>query len=99
LEDPKAIPALNTFTTALKDSPERSAAERAVAALRAAKKPADDLRDLRNEVLDLQKANRDLRKELDDLKKRTEALAPKPGPTKSPPKKPSGTPAKKLRGI
>jgi HEAT repeat protein len=72
LGDPKAIGALNKFATAAKDSPERGAAERAVTGLRAARKPVDDFKNLRQEVLDLQKDNRDLRKELDELKKKVE---------------------------
>ena len=79
LEDAKAIPSLETFAGAGKESPERSAAERAISSLRAVKKPGEDLRDLRSEVLELQKQNRDLRKEVDDLKKKVEA-ANKPAP-------------------
>jgi aminopeptidase N len=70
LGDPKAIAALEKFATASKDSPERTTAEKAVADLRAVRKPVDDFKNLRNEVLDLQKQNRELRKELDDLKKK-----------------------------
>ncbi|MBI2925472.1 MAG: HEAT repeat domain-containing protein [Verrucomicrobia bacterium] len=88
LRDPKAIAVLQKFATAVKDSPDRSAAERAIADLRAADKPADDFKNLRGEVLDLQKQNRELRKELDDLKKRFDALQPKPADTKAR-KKPS----------
>ncbi len=70
---------LETFAKAGKESPERSAAERAIANLRAARKPVDDFQSLRNEVLDLKKENRDLRKEMDDLKKKVSALpAPQP---------------------
>jgi HEAT repeat protein len=81
LGDPLALPALETFATANKESPERQAADKAVAALRAAKKPADEFRDLRSEVLDLKKDNRELKKQLDDLKKKIEATE-----TKSPEK-------------
>ncbi len=84
LGDTKAIAALQTFATAAKGAPEQTAAERAVARLRAGRKPVDDFKNLRQEVLDLQKANRDLRKELDDLKKKLEASPPIPPP---PPKK------------
>jgi aminopeptidase N len=73
LGDPKAIAVLERFAGATKESPERAAAERAVAELRAGRKPVDDFKNLRQEVLDLQKANRDLRKDLDDLKKQVEA--------------------------
>jgi aminopeptidase N len=77
LGDAKAVAALETFTHAAKDSPERQAAEQAVAAIRAVKKPADDLSGLRHEVLDLQKDNRELRQRVDDLKREFEAIAPK----------------------
>lgn len=73
LGDPKAIAAVETFANAPKESRERAAATRAVADLRAGRKPVDDFKNLRQEVLDLQKANRDLRKELDSLKKKVEA--------------------------
>jgi aminopeptidase N len=98
LGDPKAIPVLETFTRAAKESPERQAAESALAAVRAARKPVDELRDLRNEVLGLQKENRDLRRQVDDLKKKFEAVVrpePAPEPKKKPaPRKPA-TPGRK----
>jgi aminopeptidase N len=75
LGDPQAIAVLQTFATASKETPERSAAERAVADLRSGRKPVDDFKNLRQEVLELQKANRELRKELDTLKKTIEARA------------------------
>ena len=70
LGDPKAIAVLEKFATSSKESPERTTAEKAVADLRAVRKPVDDFKNLRSEVLDLQKQNRELRKELDDLKKK-----------------------------
>ncbi len=73
LEDPKAIGLLDTFANSTKDTPEQKAAEQAVAILRGAKKPSDDLKDLRKEVLDMQSDNRRLSKELEDLKKRFDA--------------------------
>ena len=78
LGDLQAIPALEKFATALRQSQERTAAERAIADIRAARKPADDLGALRNEVLNLQRENRDLRKDFDDLKNKFQALEPKP---------------------
>jgi aminopeptidase N len=73
LGDPKAIAVLQGFVAASKATPQRSAAERAVAELRAGRKPVDDFKNLRQEVLDLQKANRDLQHQLDDLKKKVDA--------------------------
>jgi len=83
LEDPRAIPVLEKFTSAAKESPERQAADKALETLRAAKKPADDLRDLRNEVLELQKKDREMHKELEDLKKKLEATAVKTNTAKA----------------
>ncbi len=73
LGDPKAMAVLEKFATADKNSPQRTAAEKSLATLRAGRKPVDDFKNLRQEVLDLQKANRDLRQELDELKKKVEA--------------------------
>jgi aminopeptidase N len=85
LGDPKALATVERFSTASKASPERAAAEQAVSDLRAVRKPVDDFKNLRQEVLDLQKANRDLRQEMDDLKKKVEAnQSPR---TNAPPKK------------
>ncbi|SPE56434.1 Peptidase M1, membrane alanine aminopeptidase [Verrucomicrobia bacterium] len=84
LGDPQTIPVLTKFASASKESPEQHAAERAITDLRAGRKPVDDFKNLRQEVLDLEKANRDLRKELDGLKKKIDAkeLAPAGAPVK-----------------
>jgi hypothetical protein len=57
------------------------AADKAVTDLRTDRKPVDDFKNLRSEVMDLEKANRSLRKELDDLKKKVDAenIAAVPG--------------------
>ena len=73
LEDPKAVAVLETFASAAKDTPEQKEAEKAITAIKAAGKPADNLRTLRGEVLDLQKENRRLGKEVEDLKKKLSA--------------------------
>jgi aminopeptidase N len=70
LGDPRAVAVLEKFATASKESPERAPAEAALADLRAARQPVDDFKNLRSEVLDLQKQNRELRKDLEDLKKK-----------------------------
>ena len=79
LGDAKAIPVLEKFASASKESPERSAAEKAITSLRDSRKSSVELGSLRNEVLSLQKENRDLRKEFDDLKKRMESALPQAG--------------------
>ena len=76
LGDPQAIAVLEPFATASRASKEQAAAEQAVAALRAGRKPVDDFKNLRTEVTDLQKANQSLRKDLDELKKKVEARKP-----------------------
>jgi aminopeptidase N len=87
LGDPGAIAVLQTFANAAKAAPQQAAAEKAVADLRAGRKPVDDFKNLRQEVLDLEKANREQRKELEDLKKQVEArqAAPAKSPSKSKP--------------
>ncbi|MBL9136483.1 MAG: HEAT repeat domain-containing protein [Verrucomicrobiales bacterium] len=85
LGDPKALAKIETFTRDGRDSPERAAAEAAVSTLRASKPPAENLHDLRNEVLVMQKENRELKKEFESLRKKLEELQgakaepPKPG--------------------
>ena len=73
LNDPRAIAVLDKFSASRKDTPERTAAEKAIEALRSGGKPTDDLKTLRKEVTDLKKDNQTLRKDLEDLKKRLDA--------------------------
>lgn len=73
LEDPRAIAAVETFTALAADRPEKAAADKALVQLRTARKPGEDLKGLRTEVLDLQKSNRELKKDLETLKKKLEA--------------------------
>ena len=54
----------------------RKAAEQAIEKMRAARKPADDYKNLRKEVTSLKQANSKLTKELVDLKKRFDAALP-----------------------
>lgn len=82
LGDSKAIAALEKFATGAKDARETKAAERAVADLRAGRKPSAELGSLRDEVASLQRENRDLRKEMDDLKKKFDAMNRLPAPEK-----------------
>jgi aminopeptidase N len=82
LNDPKVIPVVEKFASDTVQSPERTAAEKALTALRDSRPPAAELGSLRREVLDLQKENRDLRKEFDNLKKKIDAIGKQ---DKSPP--------------
>jgi hypothetical protein len=73
LRDDRALPVLERFAAAQKNSPVRTAAERAVDAVRSGRKAPAEVGDIRREVLELQKQNRELRKEFDAMKKKLEA--------------------------
>lgn len=73
LEDPRAIPILETFAATADDDPNHRPAVRALEQIRAARKPADNLKDLRDAVNDLQKENRKLRSDLDAIRKEIDA--------------------------
>ncbi|MEC9081449.1 MAG: HEAT repeat domain-containing protein, partial [Verrucomicrobiota bacterium] len=79
LGDPRAIAALEKFSANAEGDPSRKAAEQAIEKIRAARKPADDYKNLRKEVADLKKSNNKLTKELNDLKKRFDATLKKNG--------------------
>lgn len=82
LEDPQSVAILETFASAAKDSPERSAAEKAIEQIQAARRPADNLAELRSTILELKKQNTQTRQELDTLRKQFEAANPKAGAVK-----------------
>lgn len=85
LGDPRALATVETFATAAKDSPERRAAEEAAGRLRAARRPVDEHRALRDEVAGFRKENRELREEFDALKKKlAEQAATTPAPVAPP---------------
>lgn len=73
LEDPKAIPVLETFAQAAAYKPEKVPAEKALERIRAAGKAGDAVKDLRSELLILQEAGREMKKELETLRKKVEA--------------------------
>ncbi|MEJ0088803.1 MAG: M1 family metallopeptidase [Limisphaerales bacterium] len=87
LGDPKAVGVLETFASGSEENPQSTAASRAITTIRAGRKPTDDLKNLRQEILDLQKTTRDLRKQLDGLKTAEAHAATNAVPAKS--KKPS----------
>jgi len=75
LGDPAAIVVLKTFTEA--DNPdlrEGKAAAAAIQKLNADKVQADEVKDLRKEVLEMQEGWKSLREELETLKKQSEAV-------------------------
>jgi aminopeptidase N len=86
LGDPAAIPVLERFATASKETAQRQPAETAVTTLRAGRKPVDDFKNLRQEVLALEKSHRELRKELDELNKKVAAQGSKSSAMPSKPK-------------
>ena len=88
-----SIAVLQTFANAAKGSPQQVAAERAVAELRSGRKPVDDFKNLRQEVLDLEKASREQRKEIEELKKQIAAKAAPPAkaPSKGQPGRKAGS--------
>jgi aminopeptidase N len=93
LGDGKAAAVLEKFSEDARQSPQRTAAEKALGTLREARKPSAELGALRKELTDLKSENRQLRKDMDDLKKRLEALAvPRTGAKLEPTKRasPSG---------
>jgi len=75
LRDDRALPILERFATAQKNTPERTAAERSIENIRAARRSMLEAGDVRREVLELQKQNRELRKDLDALKKKLDATS------------------------
>ena len=76
LGDARAMAVLEKFASAPKESPERTAAEKALALLRDGKKSSVELGTLRNEVLTLQRDNRDLKKQFEDFKRKVESTLP-----------------------
>ena len=75
LEDPRAIPTLETYSGASTFKPEKAAAQKALEKIRASRKPSEELKTLRTEVAELLKAGVELKKEVETLKKKIE---PKP---------------------
>jgi aminopeptidase N len=94
LGDARAIAVVATFADASDTTPQQATAQRALTQLRADRKPVDDFKNLRQEVLDLEKANRDLRQQFDEFKTRFEAA-----PALSAAKKGRGSPAAPKRKL
>jgi aminopeptidase N len=73
LQDPRALPLLQTFASAGKTNPEQPVAQAAMDGIRAARPSGDNLKELRETILNLQKENSQMRKDLDDLQKKLNA--------------------------
>jgi aminopeptidase N len=73
LRDERALPTLERFASAAKDSPERMAAEQSIQSIREGRKTATEVGELRRELQEVQKQSRELRKEFDMLKGRIDA--------------------------
>ncbi len=72
LEDRRSLPALETITSSgNKESSEYKAAESAIKKLVSGKKQADEVQDLRKEMLEIQEEVQDLKKQLETEKKRS----------------------------
>lgn len=78
LRDEKAIPVLEGFAAAAKESPTRNPAEFAINAIRSGRRPGNEAQALRTEVMDLKKENRELRDELKSLSKKVDAISKPP---------------------
>jgi aminopeptidase N len=87
LGDPRALGPLGTYTAGLSGprDAEREAAREAMNRLRDQRPPGEDLRQLRQEVLDLQQTTRELREQLDQVRKAQSVTNP-PAPPAAPAK-------------
>jgi aminopeptidase N len=75
LRDEAAIPVLETFASAAKETPTRTPAEYAISAIRSGRPPANESQSLRSEVTELKKQNRELQDEMKALNKKVDAVA------------------------
>lgn len=73
LKDPKAIAALETFTSGDADSATYKAAEGSLRKIREAKPQSAEVGTLRKEVMELQKESKGLQKKFDELEKQLDA--------------------------
>lgn len=78
LQDETAIATLSNLASGSKYVPATEAAERAVTALRAGRKPIDEFTTLRSDLQELKKQNSELTKTVDELKKKISALPTTP---------------------
>lgn len=85
LRDEKAIPVLEGFASAAKETPTRNPAEFAINAIRSGRRPGNEAQALRTEVMDLKKENRALRDDLKSLSKKVDAISKPPATAKSKP--------------
>lgn len=85
LEDPRSLGALRTFIDAGNTAlPEFKAAEDAIRKLSGEKGQADEVRDLRRELLELQKELKSVKDGLETVKKQAKPAPPKAPPAKQP---------------
>jgi len=73
LGDSRTIPALEGFAAGNPGAPETEIAGKSLAAVREGRKRGDDLKSLRDEVVELQKAQREFKKQLEEIRKKSEA--------------------------
>ncbi len=72
LENPRSIPALETFSQMSPDRPEKDPADKALEKIRAARRPSEEIKALRDEIQKLQKREQDFEKDLETIKKKLE---------------------------
>jgi len=72
LEDPRAIAILESFSSASAYRQEKAPAENALEKIRAARRPSEELKNLRTEISSLREASRELKKDLDKLHQQVE---------------------------
>lgn len=72
LEDPAAIHVLETYANAA-NSPQQIAAQYAINNIRSNNRSFDNLQEMREQILDLQKTQREMKKEMEETKKRKKA--------------------------
>jgi len=73
LEDSAAIPLLQTFAGASSENPSQKAAADALETIRSGRQRGDNVRELRQTVLDLQKEVEKLRRDMNTMQRKTEA--------------------------
>jgi aminopeptidase N len=83
LGDTKALATVEKFQNGARRDSERQAAERAAGELRSYRRPVDDFKGLRQEVMDLQKSDTEFRTEIEKLRKELEKTRTPAPPAKA----------------
>jgi aminopeptidase N len=73
LEDARSVGVLETFASASPSKPEKAAADRALEKIRSSRKGNEELKALREEVVELKKTGSELKKDLEGVRKKLES--------------------------